>query len=387
MAPAKRDFFDLNWTLIGSINRDSNADSLHAGFQLSHMAVDNGGFAHHISNITGISLKALYSLVFVEECCIAEKMSWAATRTTCRAEDVAYCLLGLFDINMPLLYGEGGEKAFVRLQEEILKHSVDRTIFAWEDSSAQQNTFQGLLAKSPACFGGRDRVRRYHAFSNITEYDSSVVITNRGISMNLPLMQIEGVINEYLACLRCGVGNSHCFIRLTWLGEGNQFARLCPETLLVEECELSHAFEGSTKVYIQQNITVPKGYQSHRISAFAFADAALTNVLSSNFWNPKTRCIELTPQIQQSPAPKRTIEIVIKSDDSLLEDWGSFKLFIELDSSLRSGCEYRLESEDADTTDNGKCLSKGDVVLSVGRSTKLFRGKLVQILSLDSDYV
>ena len=39
-------------------------------------------------------------------------MSWASRRATTRHEDVAYCLLGLFDVNMPLLYGEG-EKAFI----------------------------------------------------------------------------------------------------------------------------------------------------------------------------------------------------------------------------------------------------------------------------------
>jgi hypothetical protein len=52
-------------------------------------------------------------------------------RETTREEDVAYCLLGIFDINMPLLYGEGG-KAFKRLQEEITKQSTDQSLFAWQ---------------------------------------------------------------------------------------------------------------------------------------------------------------------------------------------------------------------------------------------------------------
>jgi hypothetical protein len=58
-------------------------------------------------------------------------MSWAAFRETTREEDQAYSLLGLFGVNMPLLYGEGGEKAFSRLQQEIMKHSNDDSIFAW----------------------------------------------------------------------------------------------------------------------------------------------------------------------------------------------------------------------------------------------------------------
>ncbi|KAK3292807.1 heterokaryon incompatibility protein-domain-containing protein [Chaetomium fimeti] len=59
----------------------------------------------------------------------AQKMSWAANRHTTRPEDEAYCLLGLFDINMPLLYGEG-ERAFQRLQEEILRQSEDDSLFS-----------------------------------------------------------------------------------------------------------------------------------------------------------------------------------------------------------------------------------------------------------------
>jgi hypothetical protein len=56
-------------------------------------------------------------------------MSWASTRQTTRKEDLAYCLLGIFDINMPLLYGEG-EKAFLRLQEAIATEINDLSMFA-----------------------------------------------------------------------------------------------------------------------------------------------------------------------------------------------------------------------------------------------------------------
>ena len=55
-------------------------------------------------------------------------MSWAAGRATTRVEDEAYCLLGIFQVHMPTLYGEG-RKAFQRLQE-IIKNSSDTTLFA-----------------------------------------------------------------------------------------------------------------------------------------------------------------------------------------------------------------------------------------------------------------
>ncbi|KAF2721976.1 hypothetical protein K431DRAFT_320031 [Polychaeton citri CBS 116435] len=64
------------------------------------------------------------------EASVAQRMSWASRRTTTRIEDEAYCLLGLFGVNMPLIYGEG-RGAFLRLQEEIIKISTDQSIFAW----------------------------------------------------------------------------------------------------------------------------------------------------------------------------------------------------------------------------------------------------------------
>jgi hypothetical protein len=50
-------------------------------------------------------------------------MSWAERRETTRKEDKAYSLLGIFDVHMPLIYGEGREKAFKRVREEIDKAS------------------------------------------------------------------------------------------------------------------------------------------------------------------------------------------------------------------------------------------------------------------------
>ncbi|KAF2004021.1 hypothetical protein P154DRAFT_417596, partial [Amniculicola lignicola CBS 123094] len=78
---------------------------------------------------TGISQ---YVLVTgnVDRSSVACRMSWACNRVTTQTEDLAYCLMGIFDINMPLLYGEG-DKAFIRLQEEIMRDSSDQTLFLW----------------------------------------------------------------------------------------------------------------------------------------------------------------------------------------------------------------------------------------------------------------
>jgi hypothetical protein len=85
----------------------------------------------------------------------AQRMAWAANRITTRSEDTAYCLLGLFGVNMPLLYGEG-LKAFQRLQEEIMKKGEDYTLFCWtRDAHSTPSAYMestGLLAPNPNVF-------------------------------------------------------------------------------------------------------------------------------------------------------------------------------------------------------------------------------------------
>lgn len=80
---------------------------------------------------------------------VATRMSWVSRRQTSRVEDIAYCLLGIFDVNMPLLYGEG-RKAFLRLELEILKKSDDESIFAWTSLAIMGPS--GLLALWPDAF-------------------------------------------------------------------------------------------------------------------------------------------------------------------------------------------------------------------------------------------
>ena len=135
-----------------------------------------------ISEITRFPVECLGSLSARREKCVASKMKWAAKRQTSRIEDKAYCLLGLFDINMPLLYGEGF-KAFKRLQEEIIRQSDDETIFLHRHSS-----HLSPLAYSPADFDTTiwgievERGSRYE-FRDTDLGSTSYAVTNKGIQM------------------------------------------------------------------------------------------------------------------------------------------------------------------------------------------------------------
>ena len=125
-----------------------------------------------ILRATGIS----YSQMTDHKCAsIATKMSWAARRETSRIEDIAYSLLGLFEINMPLLYGEG-TKAFTRLQHEILQtQEYDESIFAWTDAKLSHC---GLLARSPAAFAFSGKI------VPIKNPNKPTVVTKRHITMD-----------------------------------------------------------------------------------------------------------------------------------------------------------------------------------------------------------
>lgn len=81
---------------------------------------DKKSLEQQIHDITGIPSEALRGGV-LSDFSIDERMTWVKKRNTTREEDMAYCLFGIFDINMRLDYGEGKQKAFSRLRKKIDK--------------------------------------------------------------------------------------------------------------------------------------------------------------------------------------------------------------------------------------------------------------------------
>jgi hypothetical protein len=151
---------------------------------------------------------------------VARRMSWAANRQTTQIEDTAYCLLGIIDLNMPLLYGEG-RKAFIRLQEEILKTSEDQSLFAWplqfsrspsippkSLSYPDYNGESGCLSNSPDHFAGAHAVVPY--FSEDTVHS----MTNRGLRINALLVNHDQGVWWILNCRYKNKPNSRLGIQL-----------------------------------------------------------------------------------------------------------------------------------------------------------------------------
>lgn len=96
-----------------------------------------------LAGITGIDIRVLEG-ESPTICNVAERMSWAANRRTTRVEDSAYCLLGIFNVNIPLIYGEG-KKALHRLQQEVLNTTNDDTLLAWGLNDANALVFRAVL--------------------------------------------------------------------------------------------------------------------------------------------------------------------------------------------------------------------------------------------------
>ncbi|KAI0126366.1 heterokaryon incompatibility protein-domain-containing protein [Xylariales sp. AK1849] len=132
IAPGDVKFFDKYWKLFGTREHDAVTISKLTG-------IDDRLLSRTYSNMYGPLQDVLRTVS------VATRMFWASKRSTTRVEDVAYCLMGIFNINMPLLYGEGN-KAFRRLQEEILKSSGDDSILAFDD------TLNSILADHPEDF-------------------------------------------------------------------------------------------------------------------------------------------------------------------------------------------------------------------------------------------
>lgn len=154
---------------------------------------DKTSLSKYLEDITRISEEILIGVRPFETASVANRMGWAARRNTTRPEDIAYCLMGIFNVNMPLLYGEG-TKAFIRLQEEIMKQTTDHSLFVWQDEDAPDNKEYGLLAPSPRCFDKTYEVVPYQPWETRQPH----AITNEGLSIHIPIVRalVSGYIEE-----------------------------------------------------------------------------------------------------------------------------------------------------------------------------------------------
>ena len=195
IAPSNVQFFNSTWTCIG----------------------DKKTLARTLTWITRVPEHILKEGLFGNRPCVAQIMSWAANRRTTRVEDKAYSLMGLLDVNMPMLYGEG-KKGFHRLQLEIIRTSNDQSIFAWAHNTVGVRT-GSILADDPDSFWHCSEMELldHEEFIRFLKEDLRKVklpaidedhfgvfpITNRGIQIWMllrPYCGSDTVFRAYLPC-------------------------------------------------------------------------------------------------------------------------------------------------------------------------------------------
>ncbi|OJI81192.1 hypothetical protein ASPTUDRAFT_58499 [Aspergillus tubingensis CBS 134.48] len=162
IAPSRVMFLNESWEVLG----------------------DRATLRDRLSEYTGIPAGILSGEEDLETSSVAQRMSWAAKRQTRRVEDRAYSLMGIFNVNMPLIYGEG-ENAFIRLQEEIMRISDDQSLFAWASSDDRG----GLLATSPAAFAHSHNIVRFNPFGIL---ESPFTVDSRGVHLDIGFAGISG---------------------------------------------------------------------------------------------------------------------------------------------------------------------------------------------------
>lgn len=169
LAPKAVQFYNSTWTPMGT----------------------KAQLVSHLSVITKIPVRVLEDRDRLPQTSIAQRMSWAAGRSTSRIEDQAYALLGIFGISMPLVYGGEGARAFMRLQEMIIQTSPreDHSLLVWPSEGG------GLLAPSPDAFMHGDQiVSRAHCL------DETFELSNKGLRVTLLArsdVNLEGDVSGY----------------------------------------------------------------------------------------------------------------------------------------------------------------------------------------------
>ncbi|RYP65587.1 hypothetical protein DL771_008241 [Monosporascus sp. 5C6A] len=184
LAPPNARFYDSEWNYLGT----------------------KGELSYAIEDITGIPSPFLLGIAKLHDASVAQRMSWAAGRVTKREEDIAYCLLGIFGVSMPMIYGEG-DKALRRLQEQIMKDIGDESILAWGISlkgltpgNSSAVIPGGILAASPSDFANCGQISLRERLVN----DSFEL---RGGNLWLRLFLHTTPAGEMLGLLNCGPEN------------------------------------------------------------------------------------------------------------------------------------------------------------------------------------
>ena len=221
-----------------------------------NVVADRKTLAGSISQRTGIPNRFLDLHDDLRYASIAMKMSWAALRKTGKSEDRAYSLMGIFGVNMPLLYGEG-RNAFRRLQLEILKISDDESIFAWKDEPSAAG--HGMLAERLEQFADSGTISRMcgQAVAQRPPYS----MTHKGLKLQVPRDIVEGTM-RLVYPLTCTYGDEPLPLAVVlikvprgcWEREESDKLTIAPKTLSKPWMRRDCAYPNKATIFVKGSI-------------------------------------------------------------------------------------------------------------------------------------
>ncbi|KAI8634849.1 heterokaryon incompatibility protein-domain-containing protein [Xylariaceae sp. FL1651] len=215
LAPAKLEFRDSSWDLRGTKRY----------------------LCSYLAEITGVDSAALNNSRPLRSYSIAARMCWVSRRETTRVEDMAYCLLGIFDIFMPMIYGEG-PNAFIRLQEEICKSTDDMSLFAWNPMDHGTRTFRGIFAHSSREFCNSGSII---PFPPSRRREREFAITNRGVRFECLIQNYGSWVAQSILLLDCtdSATDDHALIGINFSASGHEaFRHIDPLIRIKHYCEM-----------------------------------------------------------------------------------------------------------------------------------------------------
>ncbi|KIK33235.1 hypothetical protein CY34DRAFT_813772 [Suillus luteus UH-Slu-Lm8-n1] len=156
LAPARIKFFNKYWVpMTGDRNDKDDKDDINE-FLVSRPLLSSlrrrepAEILETLERATGIPYDDLRRKFCPSPSEVDKRMTWAARRKTTRVEDVAYSLMGMFDVSLQIAYGEGGDRAFCRLIEVIMQ-AGDPSVLNWKGEAARHHTSRAI-PRSPQSF-------------------------------------------------------------------------------------------------------------------------------------------------------------------------------------------------------------------------------------------
>lgn len=242
LLPRRLELYDREWNLRGSKSS-------------SHVV-------EMLSRISGVETAVLSDPDRIADFSYGRRMAWAAKRQVTRGEDAAYALLPILGVNMTVRYGEGGERAFQRLQEKVIRVTTDLSPLCWrscwedemsdEEGEEGEQFFGGCLASSPAEFSHfvatPEWQEPFHS-------DAELQFNNKGLNIRAPLApwrrSTRDVVMYLNSSSRSREGMQHVGVLLRECEPG-VFARLSPKEVV--RLPLRKGVDLSRRVCIRRSI-------------------------------------------------------------------------------------------------------------------------------------